>query len=309
MMFYDIWITQKNTTQEPQLGHHGDTVLLGTLKPFFQSIVTVSVCDQPGDSPHIDYLTLVKQTNVTIHHLKDTFESIQIVQDFPSSTSGLVNYLYLIRGSFINYTICLGSLTSKILQGSLLVFDNDFKFSQYQASPELGEQLSIFSETLEIGNNNQTSCLTMFYEAPKTSYYFVASRTPGGIFYTFNYSKQVLFYDHRDYEQLCSIYEGEPCELSVPGPPFSLEEYLLLAYIRPNVETTAIQNHMCVSIGKSNGVVLISGICAPIGGLALIILILLIVTQVVACYRQKHRKGYMQIQNSLPSYDAIYHTT
>ena len=294
---------------DPQLGHRGDTIELSILEPFCQSKVTVFVCDQPGDSPHINYLFLVKRDNITIHQLAVTFESTQIDQDFSSSTSGLVNYLYLIEGSIINYTICLGSLAAdlEVFQGSLFVFNNGLKFSLYQDSPELGEQLSIFSKKFEIGKNNETKCLSMVYKAPKTSYYFVASRTPGGIFYTFNYSKHVLFYDHRDYKQLCSIYEGEPCELSVPGAPFSFEEYLLLAYVKPNVETTAIQNHICVSVEKSNGVVLISGICAPIGGLALIILILLIVIQVVACYRQKHRKGYMRIQNSPPSYDAIYH--
>ena len=304
-----IWIYTNQNVSKPLLGHRGDTVQLATsLNAFTQSKVTVSTCDRAGDSAHINYIYLIEQSSVRVHQSNDTFESTQIDQDFSSSTSGLVDYLYLIKGSTINYTICLGSLLTERLQGSLFIFNDDFKFSQYQDSPEQGEQLSIFSEELEIGNNNKTVCLSMIYEAPETSYYFVASRTPGGVFYTFNYSKQVFYFNHSDYQQICSIYEEEPCEITIPGPPFSFDNYVLLAFVRPNVATTAVQNHICVSVSQSNGAILITGISVPVGVVALIILIVVIVVQIVACYRRQHRKGYIQIQNSPPSYDSVHYS-
>ncbi len=69
-----------------------------------------------------------------------------------------------------------------------------------------------------------TNCIQLVFEASKSSYYFVAARTPASIFYTFQYTLHINYYDHSDYQVACSIYEEEPCEITLPGSIFSTEK-------------------------------------------------------------------------------------
>ena len=290
----------------PQLGHRDDTVQLGIVCSLFHSTVLVYTCDQAGDSQHINRMYLVRQDNTSIHKTTETYQSTRVDQYFSSATTGLVDYLYLLEGSQINYTLCIGSELSNRLKGSLFIFDSGSKYSQYEESPEQGESLSIFSVELEISNDNETSCVTIDFEARKTSYYFLTSRTPGKIFYTYNYTKLVYYYNHRDYQEICSIYDGEPCKVTIPGSLFSMQKYALLAYVRPNVEMSAKQNHICVSSSRSETSNFILGISASLGGLALLVILVIIFTNVYVCLRHKRRRGYESIQSSPPSYDAHY---
>ncbi len=145
---------QHEISSDPQLSHRGDTVFLQIISQFYHSSITTSTCDQRGDSPHIDRIFLVPEDNLTIHHTNDSLNSAQIDQQIPSAVSGLIDNLYLLEGSELIYKICIGSLDNVSLQGDLFVFNDDFRFTDYKESPELGEQLSIISKKHEIGSDN-----------------------------------------------------------------------------------------------------------------------------------------------------------
>ena len=290
----------------PQLGHRNDTIQLAVVKRLFHSAVSVSTCDQAGDSQHINLVYLVQRDNISIHETTETYQSTRLDQYFPSATTGLIDYLYLLKGSQINYTLCIGSVSSKTLSGSLFIFNSDSKYSQYEESPEQGEALSIFSVHLKISNDNATNCLSIKFEAPESSYYFLTSRTPGEIFYTYNYTKHVYFYAHNDYQEICSVYEGEHCGINIPGSLFTSQEYVLLAYVEPNVVMSAKQNHICVSSSRSESSNLILGISASLGGLAFLIILMVVTANLFICLKHKRTRGYESIQGSPPSYNVRY---
>ena len=305
IIFSVLLAFQHEISSGPQLSHRGDTVFLQSISRFYHSSITTSTCDQRGDSPHIDRIFIVPENNLTMHHTNHSLNSAQIDQQFSSAVSGLIDNLYLLEGSDLSYKICVGSIDSGSLQGDLFVFTNDFNFIEYKESPELGEQLSIISKSFEIGRDNSTNCVQLVFKAPKSSYYFVATRTPASIFYTFQYTLHINYYDHSDYQVACSIYEEEPCEITLPGSIFSTEKYVLLAYVRPNVELSSSTNHLCVTANRSDSVYLIIGMATSIAALALLGTVVIIIVVVVGI-RRRNRRGYAIIQSSPPSYNSHY---
>ena len=288
----------KNPTTK--LGHRNDTNCLLELNRFSHSEVSVSRCDQVGDSAHVNEIYLIKKDDVTTHERTDKFQSVTIDQISSLSITGIVNYLYLLPDSVIEYTLCIGSKQDQQLEGKLFIFDYDEKFSMYQNSPELGEQLSVFSMELVIGRSNQMNCMTVRYQVPKAAYHFVASRTPAGIFYTFNYTNSVLYYRHEDYSIGCTI-DSTPCSMPIPGHLFSSEEYVLLSYTVPNEETTSVQTHLCVTTNRSDTVTFIVALYGSVAGISAIALSFIIFVQCVIWYRGRNRKGYVTI-DSMPRY-------
>lgn len=293
-----VWITfQDEISSVPKLASRNDTVFVQTIHQFFHSSITASTCDQRGDSPHVNRLFLVSIDNLTVHHTSLSLDYNRIDQEYPSAVTGLIENQYLLKGSEISYEICLGSLGSDTMYSYLFLFDDDFNFIQYQRTSELGEQLSILTEKLQIGINNTTQCFRLFFKVPKSSYYFLTVRTPAEVFYTYKYTLNVNYYDHNDYNMVCSIYDDEPCRIDIPGSLFSSEEYALLAYVRPNVALSSATNHMCVSASRSDSVNVVVGMAASIASLALLGISVLIFVVALSAVRHRNRRGYTAMQN------------
>lgn len=297
LVYMELSSATKLTTK---LGHRNDTTLLEEVSRFSHSEVTVARCDQTGDYAHANEIYLVKKDEVTIHERIETFQSIKIDQTISLSITGIVNYLYLLPGSEIEYTLCIGSEKALQQDGKLFIFDDDANFFKYQNSPELGEQLSVFSMELVIGRSNQVNCMTVRYQAPNPSYYFIASRTPAGIFYEFNYTNTIQYFKREDYPISCTI-DTTPCSVSVPGHLFENSEYVLLTYTVPNEETTSVQTHLCVTTNRSDTITLIVALCGSIAGIAILAVSFIIFVQCFVWYRGRNRKGYVLINSHMPT--------
>ncbi len=296
-----VWLQfQDEISSLPKLGYRNDTVIVQTINGFFHSSITAATCDQRGDSPHINRMLLVPLDNLTVHHTVYSLDYNQIYQEFPSAVTGLIDNQYLLKDSEISYQMCLGSLGSEKWYASLFLFNDDFKFLRYRGTPELGEELSILTRKLDIGINNTTRCFQLLFKIPKSSYYFLTIRTPAEVFYTYKYTLNVNYYDHNDYEVVCSIYDDEPCQLVIPGSLFSLEKYALLVYVRPNVALSSATNHMCVSANPSDSVTAVVGMSASIASLALLGILVLLFVVVFRALRHRSRRGYTSIQNDSP---------
>lgn len=146
----------------------------------------------------------------------------------------------------------------------------------------------------------------------------MAARTPASIFYTFQYTLHINYYDHSDYQVACSIYEEEPCEIALPGSMFSTEKYVLLAYVRPNVELSSSTNHLCVTANRSDSVYLIIGMATSIAALALLGTVVIIIVVVVGIrrgieedtlsYKTLHRLTTLTMENCMAEIRHVYKT-
>ena len=299
--FISVWISFHDVISSvPKLGSGNDTIILQTVNGFFHSSITVTTCDQQGDSPHINRIFLIPMADLILHNTSYSLDYNQFDQDSPSAVTGQIENQYLLKGSKISYQMCLGSMGSDKMYAYLFLFNNGFDFSQYQRTPTLGENLSILKRRVEIGTNNSTQCFQLMFEVPKSSYYFLALRTPGKIFYTYKYTLNINYYDHNEYAMVCSIYDNKPCHIDVPGSLFSSEDYTLLAYVRPNVELSSVTNHVCVSASRSDSVNAIVGMTASIASLALLVILVFVFVVVVRVLRHRNRQGYTTIQNDSP---------
>lgn len=258
------------------------------------SMVHVSECEKIGDSPHEDVLFLTKKHDLIIQERKETFQSVRVDLTFSSPKAGPVSFMYLLTGSDIEYTLCLGSHKSFEQKGTLFLFDDYDNYWHYLNSPEQGEQLSIFLEDISIGKNNESRCITVRYRTLKDSYYFIASRTPGPLFYSFNYTNTVKYYNTSSYSASCNI-NLTPCTLSIPGHIFSTEEYVLLAHIVPNEYVASAQTHLCATTVKSDTITLIEVLLGSVAGIAGLAVSLIIFVASVMTWRNRNRKGYHPI--------------
>ena len=246
-----------NTTQAPTLGHEGDTILVSdSVTGFCHSKITASQCLSKEDSFHNVQVYLVKNDNLTIREKIDNFQSVRIDQADSSHETGIVNFLYLFIDGVIKYTLCIGSEGKQQLEGKLFIFDDYEKFSNYQGSPELGESLSVFEQEIEIGKNRNSICTTVQYTAHQTSYYFIASRTPGGIFYTFNYMNHIRYFNQSDYSIQCTIDSmAKSCGIPVSGGT------AILATILQSERTSYLQTHLCLTPNELGSVTRLYGFC------------------------------------------------
>lgn len=273
-----------DTFQAHTLGHEGDTVLVSnSVNGFCHSEITVSQCLTKVDSFHDVQVYFVKKDNLTVRENVDNFQSVSIDQAASSSITGIVDFLYLLQTSIIEYTLCLGSEQDQQLKGTLFIFDDHEKFSNYQGSSELGEALSVFEQEFQIGNNGHSICTTVNYKARKASYYFIASRTPGGIFYSFNYTNHVRYFNQSGYPIHCTIdSKDKSCDISVSG---GTENYAILATIGQNERTSYHQTHLCLTPRQMGNIRIVDGIFGSLGAIFFIVFTLSVVIWFFHCYK------------------------
>lgn len=239
-------------SQSLTLGLDNDTVLLSNLvSPFCLGQVSISQVQKEGDTLHDILVYLVDPHSVVTGDTQLIFNSATIYQSDASSETGLVDYVYLIEDSVINYTICVGSEGSRSMQdGKLFVFDNVDSYNSYEMTPTLGDVLSVDSSAISIGTNNHSKCTSLHYQVLRPSYYFISSRTQGDIFYTFNYTINARYYEMVQYIRKCMITTvdaQQSCSLAVP---LSVTTLSVIAHIVPAEDVTYPQTHLYLASGR-----------------------------------------------------------
>ena len=235
-----------NYSNTAQLGCDNDTIAVGRVSSFLYSHVTVYECLKKNDYSHVSDIFLEEHNNLVTHSQYTERHSRVYDQPYPSEETGLVDYLYLLEGSKVEYTICLASETASEETGHLYIFDDQTKYWNYASNTDDGEKQSIYSTVLEIGASNQSICHTVHYDVTYATYLFIASRTPASIHYNYTLSTYEVFYNHDDYKLVCQTGGGS-CNVELPGGFFHPRDFQILAYIQVPIAADPFTTHICMA--------------------------------------------------------------
>ena len=224
-------ILDKNTSTT-DLGIAGVVVILDTASNWLDSEWLASECLKSGDYYKITDLSVVQQDSLITHEYIANYRSREFFLSRQSRQTGMINGpgLYLLKGSSINYTICIATDGHSEESGMIYIFDNRDKFYAYIDESDDGEHSSVYKRDLPIGINNQSVCTQVLFVVPKEAYYYVTAKIPGGVFYNFTANIHTLYLNSTDYEQDCVVSGSESCQLRIPRS-LNHKEYVLLAYV------------------------------------------------------------------------------
>ena len=224
---------EKNTSTTV-LGIAGDVVILDKANNWLDSEWLASECLKSGDYYKITDLSVVPQDSLTTHEYIANYRSREFFLSHQSRQTGMINTpgLYLLKGSSINYTLCIATDGHSEESGMIYMFDSRDKFYAYIDEADDGEHSSVYKAYLLIGTNNQSICTQISFVVPKEAYYYVTAKTPGGVFYNFSANIHTLYLNSTDYEQDCVVSGSESCQLRIPRS-LNHKEYVLLAYVHP----------------------------------------------------------------------------
>ena len=282
------------------LGYSGDTIELDEVSNLYYSSWSVKECPDKYDYEHVTTLYRVKDGALVYHNQTITFQSGHLHTTHPSRDVGLLEYLYVLQGSHINYTICLSSEHTSQLNGKLYIFNNVEDIRNFVNEINNGSA-AVYQQNVTIGTNNQTVCTSIRYVFSRTAYYFVTVALPKGVAYVFNYTVFRRYLNGSDYDELCRVSLSHQCNIGIPNS--QEDKYILLGsieYIPPTIVVYPT-THICVT--RNNSFV-VSGLV--FGGVGLLIMVLAVTVCVVLCVsvqfctRYKyHKRGYIAVQTTI----------
>ena len=291
-----VFVVQSKPTSTTKQGYSGDTILVDTMNTFWSTKLTAFECRQGGDGYHIISLYLVPSDALATYEYDRVIRSRVFQQPYPSRRTGMINTdMYLLKGSSIDYDICVTNEDTRGKEGELYVFDNEDNFDAYVSQASDGKQLSVHYQPLQIGGNNVTACTRLHYMVDHPSYYFVSAWGPGNIVYSYNTTIHTVAFNHSQYDEVCRMTGTFQCDSEIPNSLFEIKSFALLAYIHPLSATDPLTTHICLSTQRSATVIFV---VSAFASLIVILLVLLAVALFICiCTRSKIRKhGYMYIQ-------------
>lgn len=186
--FYEILQTHTAPSPSSVIGHRNDTILLrGDVDSFSYSSVTVWQCTSP-DAYHNINIYIRSGDDVILKPVPIASGLPKVYQDSGSYKLGIQDYLYLVKDSNFNYNVCLASSTNYNQSAAYFLFRGKDSYDKYVNSPDKGETESIYAKHLIVQQNNQTNCNEIAYTVSETAYYFMLVRSPGSIFYSYNFT-------------------------------------------------------------------------------------------------------------------------
>ena len=247
------------------LGQENDTIIIGKVTGSFVTKVNISEYLEHDDYSHVSRIYVTSKLNLHQHNLTDS-RRLKYQPD-PDRETGLQDYIYLLYGSRIDYTMCVASVTesSEGLIGNLYVFDDLSSYQLYNTTH------AVCHRVLEFGTNNKTVCTSIkSYTASKTGYYFITSDTPGNIVYQYSYNIQQVYLDPDDYNEAIDdcpegVYQPNSCVLSVKHGDYVLAYIELLVAADPMTTHLKLQP-MSLSFVKRamTALVCVFGVCSVV---------------------------------------------
>ena len=271
-----VFVVRSQIPSTTVIGYSGDTVLVDTVSTFWSTKFTASECLQSGDGYHTNSLYLVQSDALTTYEYDWVIRSRVFQQPQPSRRTGMINRdMYLLEGSSIDYNICVTSEDTHKKEGELYVFDSEDDFNAYLSDD--GKQLSVYSQPLQIGAGNVTSCTRLHYLVDHPSYYFVSAWGPGDIVYSYNTTIRTVAFNHSRYDELCRITGTLQCDSEIPNGLFEVKSFTLMAYVHPLSETDPLTTHICLSTQHSATVIFVVSAFASLIVILLVLVVLLFI--------------------------------
>ena len=291
-----LYFAAHHTQSSKELGFVNTTVIIGTYSSFWYSKLSVSECLQSRDYSHVNRIALVHKNYEIVRVTDFRLKRNLFYQEYSSSTTGLIDYLYLLKGSSIKHNLCLASTSDSNTKGTIFIFDDELKYRQYAVNPNAGPELSVYSRSLEIGANNKTTCTAISFDVNETAYYFIAARTPAGIIYSYETLVHELYLNKDDFNfSNCIASEPAVCNLPLSGNLFAAEEYDLVAYIEPSIAADPLTTHLCAESHISPEVVALVGVLGGVVGISVLGIVSITCISLIHCHRRRNRRGYIKI--------------
>ena len=291
-----LYFAAHHTQLSNELGFVNTTVIIGTYSSFWYSKLSVSECLQSRDYSHVNQIALVHKNYEIVRVTDFRLKRILFYQEYSSSTTGLIDYLYLLKGSSIKHNLCLASTSDSNSEGTVFIFDDEVKYRQYVVSSDVGPELSVYSRSFEIGANNKTICTEITFDVSETAYYFIAAMTPAGIIYRYDTLIHQFYLNKDDFNfSNCIASEPAVCDLPLSGNLFAAEEYDLVAYIEPSIAADPLTTHLCAESHISPEVVALVGVFGGVVGIS--VLGILILVSIQWHKHRNHRRGYIRISD------------
>ena len=282
---------------ENSLAFQGDTLYLASANGFWYSEYNIAEFVQYGDSNRkLQFITVPCQ-DLQTHNFQGHFQSRELYLTYKTHMLGVVDYLYLLPGSNVTYSICLWTnqtLTTSV--ATFFVFNSLSAYQDFVSDLTDGGDTSVMQQELRIGSVKHPACSQINIPAKESAYYFMSADCPGGVTYQYNITSNVKYLNLTDYEtsRVCSVTEDQPCKLTIENNCFgSWKDICLLAYAIPSppYSVEPPTTHLQVKAVKRYQVLIFPAALIVIGILGLLGVLL-----VRFCTGRFARRGYVTIQ-------------
>lgn len=228
------------------LGVHGNTIIVGHIDGNCISNVTVSEVLHDNDYSHVNSICVVPISNLRIHHNTTNYTSENRTQSDPSHETGSVEYIYLLQGSVINYTIYFSSESYETKYGNVYLFDDQSYYLDFVNNVNGAEKKAVDSIPLEIVS--VTRCAELIHTVKKDSFYFITGSTPGNIVYYYKYTLEVNYLNRLDYTYRCGVSYPNTCPININQKT----KLAVIAYITPPEAANPPTTHIKIDYGDSS---------------------------------------------------------
>ena len=236
----------RSTHQLDLLGLNNDTIVIEG-SPFcsLSNPIDIHECLYSGDSYHGFDLFLLSENNFSGYRRfrNDTFTSQTFNQSDPSRQTGREDFHYLVEGSFINYTLhyTVDRLPDPGEMYALYLFNDKVKFWNFLSGLDDGW---IVKENLPF--DSQDNSVQLNYCVDRSSYYFIAAKTPGGFHYHYSFNFRVAYFNRNtliqnDFQIPCSVSSTHACTVNIPAH----SSQYILAYIHYSSHSEPLTTHVC----------------------------------------------------------------
>ena len=278
------------------LAFQGDTLYLASASEFWYTGFSVAEIVQHGDYNHKLQFYTVPCESIQMHFFRGHFKSRQLYLTYETRMLGLVDYLYLLPGSNLTYSICLWTNhTLSTTSANFLAFDSLSAYQNFIDGLADGRDTSIMQQQLKIGSTENPACSTINFITNKSAYYFMSADCPGGVTYQYNITSNVKYLNSTDYETFpsCSVTEDESCQLVTDQSFFGAwKDVCLVAHVTPSLphSTDPPTTHIKIEIVKRYQLLVVPAVLIIIGILGMLSMLL-----IVKFCKATRRKGYKPI--------------
>ena len=218
------------TYSEELLQAEGVTTVTNPIPRFWYKTVGITQTVHQYDYNHLLSVVKIKCDELIHHTLDYWFESRSLEATNLVRNVGQRSYLYMLKDSAIEYTICLKSLMNHT-EATIryFIFDNDIDFANYQAKLEDGEKAI---RSMKFTAGNEISCFRFNFVASSSNFYFFVGQTDQHVSYQFNMSGSIVQCNISDYDNVCTMTETQQCSFFLDNG-FESGSACILLYTRP----------------------------------------------------------------------------
>jgi len=260
---------------ENSLAFQGDTLYLASASGFWYSEYNVAESVQRGDSNRKLQFITVPCEDIQTHKFQGHFQSRELYLTYKTRMLGVVDYLYLLPGSNVTYSICLWTNQTLTTSAKFFVFDSLSAYQDFVSDLTDGCDTSVMQQDLRIGSLQDPACSQINFLAEESAYYFMSADCPGGVAYQYNITSNVKYLNFTDYgtSHICSVIEDRPCKLAINN---SFKDYCLLGYAIPSPPYSVDRptTHLKVESVRRYQVLLIPGALIVVGILGILAVLL-----------------------------------